>query len=56
LKALGEKDFANLYIELDKVKLAKISWRGLNEIGEVNLKFGLGKNSYANYKKEGYNL
>ncbi len=56
LKALGEKEFANLYIELDKVKLAKISWRGLNEIGDVNLKFGLGKDSYANYKKEGYNL
>jgi len=54
LKALGEKDFANLYLEGDRVKLAKITWIGLNEIGDVNLKFGLGKDSYKNYSKEGY--
>lgn len=53
LKALGDANLANLYIEKDKIKLAKISWQGLNEIGEVNLKFGMGKDSYANYKKEG---
>ena len=54
LKALGDANLANLYIEGDKIKLAKISWQGLNEIGEVNLKFGLGKNMYKNYKAEGY--
>ncbi len=54
LKTLGESELANLYIERDKVKLAKISWRGLNEIGEVNLKFGMGKDAYANYDAEGY--
>lgn len=53
LKALGDANLANLYIEKDKIKLAKISWQGLNEIGDVNLKFGMGKDSYANYKKEG---
>ncbi|TXT67391.1 MAG: hypothetical protein BAJALOKI1v1_100004 [Promethearchaeota archaeon] len=54
LKALGEKEWANLYSEGDTVKLAKISWKGLNEIGEVNLKFGMGKNAYDNYCAEGY--
>ena len=53
LKTLGEANLANLYIEKEKVKLAKISWQGLNELGDVNLKYGLGKDSYANYKKEG---
>lgn len=54
LKSLGEKQFANLYLEGEKVKLAKISWIGLNEIGEVNLKFGMGKDTYKNYNAEGY--
>jgi len=54
LKSLGDKKWVNLYSEADKVKLAKITWMGLNEIGEVNLKFGLGKDSYANYQAEGY--
>lgn len=54
LKALGEKKFANLYVERDVIKLAKISWIGLNEIGEVNLKYGMGKDSYKNYDAEGY--
>ena len=54
LKTLGEKQLANLYIEKDKVKLAKISWQGLNIIGDVNLKFGLGKDAYKNYEAEGY--
>jgi hypothetical protein len=53
LQALGDAKLANLYIEKDKIKLAKISWQGLNEIGEVNLKYGMGKDAYANYKKEG---
>ncbi len=54
LKALGEAQLANLYEEGDKIKLAKISWKGLNEIGEVNLKFGMGKDAYDNYDAEGY--
>jgi len=53
LKSLGEAKLASLYIEREKVKLAKISWQGLNEIGDINLKFGMGKDAYANYKKEG---
>ncbi|TXT60913.1 MAG: hypothetical protein BAJALOKI2v1_70066 [Promethearchaeota archaeon] len=54
LKSLGEKELANLYSEKDQVKLAKISWKGLNIIGEVNLKFGMGKDAYKNYDAEGY--
>ena len=54
LKNLGEAKLANLYIERDQVKLAKISWLGLNEVGEVNLKFGLGKDAYKDYTAEGY--
>ena len=54
LKILGEKEVADLYLEGDKVKLAKITWLGLNEIGEVKLKFGMGKDAYKNYNKEGY--
>jgi hypothetical protein len=54
LKTLGEKQVANLYVEGEKVKLAKITWLGLNEIGVVNLKFGMGKTAYDNYNKEGY--
>ncbi len=54
LKSLGQAKLANLYIERDQVKLAKISWLGLNEIGEVNLKFGLGKDAYKDYNAEGY--
>ncbi len=54
LKVLAEKEWANLYTEGEKVKLAKISWKGLNEIGEVNLKFGMGKDAYKDYDAEGY--
>ena len=54
LKSLGDANLANLYIEKDRIKLAKISWQGLNEIGEVNLKFGMGKDAYDNYNAEGY--
>lgn len=54
LKSLGEAQLANLYEEGDKVKLAKISWQGLNEIGDVNLKYGMGKDAYENYNAEGY--
>jgi len=54
LKSLAEKDWVNLYTEGEKVKLAKISWKGLNKIGDVNLKFGMGKDVYENYDAEGY--
>jgi len=54
LRALGDAKLANLYVEGDNIKLAKITWVGLNEIGEVNLKFGMGKDTYKNYKAEGY--
>ncbi len=54
LQTLGDANLANLYIEKDKIKLAKISWQGLNEIGDVNLKYGMGKDAYDNYTAEEY--
>lgn len=54
LKALGDANLANLYIEKERIKLAKISWQGLNEIGDISLKYGMGKDAYKNYKAEGY--
>jgi hypothetical protein len=54
LKSLGDANLANLYVEKEKIKLAKISWQGLNEIGEINLKYGMGKDAYKNYNAEGY--
>lgn len=54
LRILGDANLANLYIEKDKIKLAKISWQGLNEIGDINLKYGMGKDAYKNYSAEGY--
>jgi hypothetical protein len=52
LLALEEQDMVNLYKEGEKIKLAKITWRGLNEVGEVSLKYGLGKDYYKNYEIE----
>jgi len=54
LQTLGDANLANLYIEKDKIKLAKISWQGLNEIGVIDLKYGMGKDAYKNYSAEGY--
>ena len=54
LKTLGDANLASLYIEKEKIKLAKISWQGLNEIGDINLKYGMGKDAYKNYSAEGY--
>ena len=54
LKTLGDANLANLYVEKEKIKLAKISWQGLNEIGDINLKYGMGKDAYKNYSAEGY--
>ncbi|MFX0025669.1 MAG: hypothetical protein ACFE8M_04580 [Candidatus Hermodarchaeota archaeon] len=53
LKTLADAKLITIYEEREKIKLAKISWQGLNEIGDVKLKFGMGKEVYANYKKEG---
>jgi hypothetical protein len=52
LLALEEQDMVSLYKEGEKIKLAKITWRGLNEVGEVSLKYGLGKDYYKNYDIE----
>ncbi|HME53774.1 MAG TPA: hypothetical protein VKM55_16215 [Candidatus Lokiarchaeia archaeon] len=54
LESLAQQDMVILYKEKEKIKLAKITWRGLNEYGDVHLKYGLGKDYYANYAKEGY--
>lgn len=50
LESLESQELVNLYREKDKIKLAKITWKGLNEIGDVSLKYGLGKDYYKNYK------
>ncbi len=43
LQELEEKGLVNLWIDpRGKIKLAKITWRGINEIGEVNLRYGMG--------------
>ena len=52
LLSLEKQEMVNLYKEGEKIKLAKITWRGLNEIGEVSLKFGLGKDYYRDYEKD----
>lgn len=42
LQELEGKGLVNLWIDpRGKIKLAKITWRGLNEIGEVKLRYGL---------------
>ncbi len=42
LLKLKEKELVNLWIDpRGKIKLAKITWRGINEIGDVNLRYGL---------------
>lgn len=54
LESLSQQDMVTLYTEKGKIKLAKITWKGLNEYGEVSLKYGLGKAFYETYAKEGY--
>jgi len=51
LLSLEKAELVSLYKEKDKVKLAKISWKGLNQYGDVDLKFGMGKDYYKDYKK-----
>ena len=43
-----EKDgFVNLWIDpRGKIKLAKITWRGLNKVGDVSLRYGLDKSGF----------
>ncbi|MFX1484170.1 MAG: hypothetical protein ACFFCP_13400 [Promethearchaeota archaeon] len=42
LQELEGKGLVNLWIDSrGKIKLAKITWRGINEIGEVHLRYGL---------------
>ncbi|MFW9786067.1 MAG: hypothetical protein ACFFE2_03585 [Candidatus Thorarchaeota archaeon] len=42
LQELEGKGMVNLWIDpRGKIKLAKITWRGLNEIGDVKLRYGL---------------
>ncbi|MFX0108255.1 MAG: hypothetical protein ACFE7R_08230 [Candidatus Hodarchaeota archaeon] len=44
LLALQEEELVNLWIgPRGDVKLAKITWRGLNEVGNVNLRYGIDK-------------
>ncbi|MFW9794503.1 MAG: hypothetical protein ACFFEE_09380 [Candidatus Thorarchaeota archaeon] len=42
LQELEVKGLVNLWIDpRGKIKLAKITWRGINEFGEVKLRYGL---------------
>lgn len=42
LQELEGNGLVNLWIDSrGKIKLAKITWRGINEIGEVHLRYGL---------------
>jgi DNA-binding PadR family transcriptional regulator len=42
LQKLEKNGSVNLWVDpRGKIKLAKITWRGLNEIGEVKLRYGL---------------
>ncbi|MFW9845414.1 MAG: hypothetical protein ACFFD6_01595 [Candidatus Thorarchaeota archaeon] len=44
LTSLEGDDLVNLWIDpRGKIKLAKITWRGLNEVGDVRLRYGLDK-------------
>ena len=51
LLSLEKAEMVTLYKEGEKVKLAKITWKGLNQYGDVDLKFGMGKDYYKDYKK-----
>ncbi len=46
LRSLEQDGLVNLWIDpRGKIKLAKITWRGLNEIGDVHLHYGLDRSS-----------
>ncbi|MHA1925907.1 MAG: hypothetical protein ACXABV_07320 [Candidatus Thorarchaeota archaeon] len=47
LLALEKDGFINLWIDpRGKIKLAKITWRGLNKVGDVSLRYGLDKSGF----------
>ena len=47
LLALEKDGLVNVWIDpRGKVKLAKITWRGLNKVGDVNLRYGLDKSGF----------
>jgi hypothetical protein len=47
LLALEKDGFVNLWIDpRGKIKLAKITWRGLNKVGDVSLRYGLDKSGF----------
>ncbi len=46
LQNLEQDGLVNLWVDpRGKIKLAKITWRGLNEIGDVSLHYGLDRTS-----------
>ncbi len=46
LLALEKDGLVNLWIDpRNKIKLAKITWRGLNKVGNVSLRYGLDKSA-----------
>jgi hypothetical protein len=47
LQGLRDEGLVSLWIDhRRKIKLAKITWRGLNEYGAVNLRYGLDKTDF----------
>ncbi|MHA2005285.1 MAG: hypothetical protein ACW975_11960 [Candidatus Thorarchaeota archaeon] len=47
LLALEKDGFVNLWVDpRGKIKLAKITWRGLNKVGDVSLRYGLDKSGF----------
>ncbi|MFX1263321.1 MAG: hypothetical protein ACFFAZ_14670 [Promethearchaeota archaeon] len=47
LLALEKDGLVNIWIDpRGKIKLAKITWRGLNGIGDVSLRYGLDKSDF----------
>ncbi|MFQ5831825.1 MAG: hypothetical protein ACE5H4_03900 [Candidatus Thorarchaeota archaeon] len=46
LRSLEQDGLVNLWVDpRGRIKLAKITWRGLNEIGDVKLHYGLDRSS-----------
>ncbi len=47
LLALEKDGLVNVWIDpRGKIKLAKITWRGLNKVGDVRLRYGLDKSGF----------
>ncbi len=45
LLSLEAEGLVNLWSDRGKIKLAKITWRGLNKVGDVHLRYGLDKSA-----------